>query len=218
MRAIETHLNEGRSRFNQNWITEVDEYQAFLDDLLACGIGVYALGPDRQVQRNYPGWSTQRLEEALTGWDTIIERCLHFGNSFNVNWVLPVAEQNRTQVIAELRKRATPHHVVIPDHYKFQGWLEDSKVVQSIDFFDVYAQYLLNFEHKWKHKVAYATCPWHKDGNEKHPSLMVNMETGRWRCFACHLTGGVFDFVSRLENCDHNTAVGIVAKLGGYSE
>jgi|GEM_PF-1290215 len=30
-----------------------------------------------------------------------------------------------------------------------------------------------------------AACPFHKEGNEKHPSFWINRETGKWGCFAC---------------------------------
>jgi DNA primase len=34
-----------------------------------------------------------------------------------------------------------------------------------------------------------AACPFHKDGQERHPSFWVNRATGEWGCFACHVHG-----------------------------
>jgi len=34
-----------------------------------------------------------------------------------------------------------------------------------------------------------AACPFHKEGQERHPSFWVNRITGEWGCFACHVHG-----------------------------
>lgn len=42
------------------------------------------------------------------------------------------------------------------------------------------------------------TCPVHKSGAEKHPSLRVNLVDGHFRCMACGAKGGDLISLHRL--------------------
>lgn len=60
-----------------------------------------------------------------------------------------------------------------------------------------------------------AICPFHDDHNA---SLKLYVNSNSFYCFGCHAgTGGsdVITFVQRLENCDFQTAVRIIAEIGG---
>jgi DNA primase len=43
-----------------------------------------------------------------------------------------------------------------------------------------------------------AKCPFHKEGQERRPSFSVNLRTGMWHCFTCHLGGGLKRFFLEL--------------------
>jgi DNA primase len=45
------------------------------------------------------------------------------------------------------------------------------------------------------------TCPfpWHKGGNEKTPSFSINVDKGVFKCFTCHVAGGLEYFLHLLE-------------------
>ena len=45
---------------------------------------------------------------------------------------------------------------------------------------------------------ALARCPSHKSGEEAHPSLSVNLETGGFYCFTCGEKGGDIIALHRL--------------------
>ena len=40
-------------------------------------------------------------------------------------------------------------------------------------------------------------CPFHEDVN---PSMIIDLEEGRWFCFGCNLSGDAAKFVSLMEN------------------
>jgi DNA primase len=41
-----------------------------------------------------------------------------------------------------------------------------------------------------KDRFVAAACPFHKGGQEKHPSFWIDRETGAWGCFTCQAKGG----------------------------
>jgi DNA primase len=43
---------------------------------------------------------------------------------------------------------------------------------------------------KLKDRYISAICPFHKGGQERHPSFWVDRETGAWGCFTCPARGG----------------------------
>ena len=45
-------------------------------------------------------------------------------------------------------------------------------------------------------------CPFHKKGEEKHPSFSVNQQKGLYHCFTCKAGGNVVEF---LMEYDHKT-------------
>lgn len=44
-----------------------------------------------------------------------------------------------------------------------------------------------------------AKCPFHKLGQEQHPSFSMNLKTGRWWCFTCNTTGSLLTFLRYME-------------------
>lgn len=42
------------------------------------------------------------------------------------------------------------------------------------------------------------TCPFHKDGQERKPSLSINVEKGLFQCFTCHEKGTIRDLLRML--------------------
>jgi hypothetical protein len=60
-----------------------------------------------------------------------------------------------------------------------------------------YQKYLPETKTAGRHEIK-ATCPFHKGGNEKHPSLYINMETGQYFCQACGKKGDIFHFYAKV--------------------
>lgn len=71
--------------------------------------------------------------------------------------------------------------------------------------------------HEWllEYHIPYKTngndyiikCPFH---NDKTPSLSMDRETGAFQCWSCKAKGNMATFISRIANCDIQTAVNIV--------
>lgn len=57
-------------------------------------------------------------------------------------------------------------------------------------------------------------CPFHK---EKSPSFHVNRERGLYHCFGCKESGGVFDFIMRMEGATFPEAVRSLAERFGIT-
>ena len=53
-------------------------------------------------------------------------------------------------------------------------------------------------------KQAVSCCPFHLDNN---PSFAINLETGKWICFAKCGYGDIVDFVMRVENISRDEAI-----------
>jgi DNA primase len=53
---------------------------------------------------------------------------------------------------------------------------------------------------KLKDKYVSAACPFHKGGQERHPSFWVNRETGAWGCFTCSAKGSSLKYLLRELN------------------
>jgi len=41
-------------------------------------------------------------------------------------------------------------------------------------------------------------CPFHKGGQESHPSFYINVETGLWYCHTCHAKGTLLQFLKAM--------------------
>ena len=61
-----------------------------------------------------------------------------------------------------------------------------------------------------------ARCPFHGDGNERTPSMVLQGEGAdqRYYCYACGKSGNVFNFVMEQESVDFKEAMLILAN--GY--
>lgn len=59
-------------------------------------------------------------------------------------------------------------------------------------------------------KVQKIICPFHKDVN---PSMLVDLEGGRWFCFGCQMAGDALSFVVKMETQYHNLSKMEAAKL-----
>ena len=68
----------------------------------------------------------------------------------------------------------------------------------KLNYRDEYSKYLRNI--KIQGNELLASCPVHKNGNEKKPSFCVNIPTGMYHCFTCGIKGNYVDFVSMQHN------------------
>ena len=60
-----------------------------------------------------------------------------------------------------------------------------------------------------------AKCPFHGDGNEKTPSLVVYEETGSYHCFACKASGNAIHFLREYDGIDFMESVELLASHVG---
>jgi DNA primase len=44
----------------------------------------------------------------------------------------------------------------------------------------------------------WATCPFHKNGQERTPSLQIDPQKQLWHCFGCHAGGDLFSFIQQM--------------------
>ena len=58
-------------------------------------------------------------------------------------------------------------------------------------------------------------CPFHKEGQEKHPSFSVNQEKGLYHCFTCKAGGNVIDFLKEYDHKTFREALEEMAKITG---
>jgi putative DNA primase/helicase len=62
---------------------------------------------------------------------------------------------------------------------------------------------------------ATGLCPFHDDHN---PSLYVNLDTGKWKCFVCDIGGDIFSFYMKDRGVDFKTALEELAEMHGITE
>ena len=63
-----------------------------------------------------------------------------------------------------------------------------------INYAEEYSKYIRNAKIKGNQLIG--NCPIHKNGNEKNPSFVVNIETGQYHCFTCGSSGNYINFLA----------------------
>ncbi|MDD4405930.1 MAG: CHC2 zinc finger domain-containing protein [Parabacteroides sp.] len=92
-------------------------------------------------------------------------------------------------------KKSSPQSQYIEDHVKIEtvmGW---------------YAPLTVNHNGK-----ALIHCPFHAD---KHPSMHVNTNKGKWACYVCNKGGDAISFVMEKENCTFPEALNLICSRHG---
>ena len=92
-------------------------------------------------------------------------------------------------------KNHSPQSQYIEDHVKLEtvmGW---------------YAPLTVNHNGK-----ALIHCPFHAD---KHPSMHVNTNKGKWACYVCNKGGDAISFVMEKENCTFPEALNLICSRHG---
>ncbi len=92
-------------------------------------------------------------------------------------------------------KNHSPQSQYIEDHVKLEtvmGW---------------YAPLMINHNGK-----ALIHCPFHAD---KHPSMHVNTNKGKWACYVCNKGGDAISFVMEKENCTFPEALNLICSRHG---
>jgi len=92
-------------------------------------------------------------------------------------------------------KKHSPQSQYIEDHVKLEtvmGW---------------YAPLTVNHNGK-----ALIHCPFHAD---KHPSMHVNTNKGKWACYVCNKGGDAISFVMEKENCTFPEALNLICSRHG---
>ncbi|MDD3360033.1 MAG: CHC2 zinc finger domain-containing protein, partial [Parabacteroides sp.] len=92
-------------------------------------------------------------------------------------------------------KQTSPQSLYIENHVKLEtvmGW---------------YAPLTVNHNGK-----ALIHCPFHAD---KHPSMHVNTNKGKWACYVCNKGGDAISFVMEKENCTFPEALNLICSRHG---
>ena len=92
-------------------------------------------------------------------------------------------------------KKHSPQSLYIENHVKLEtvmGW---------------YAPLTVNHNGK-----ALIHCPFHAD---KHPSMHVNTNKGKWACYVCNKGGDAISFVMEKENCTFPEALNLICSRHG---
>ena len=95
-------------------------------------------------------------------------------------------------------KQTSPQSLYIENHVKLEtvmGW---------------YAPLMVNHNGK-----ALIHCPFHAD---KHPSMHVNTNKGKWACYVCNKGGDAISFVMEKENCTFPEALNLSCSRHGGPE
>lgn len=82
--------------------------------------------------------------------------------------------------------------------------MTSEELKQAVKIRDLLSQYGISVDRK-----GFCCCPFH---NEKTGSMKVYDKTNSFHCFGCGVSGDVFTFIQKMDNCDFKTAF---IKLGG---
>lgn len=214
-------------RHNGNWakVEYQDPYLEYQSLLLDLGVGLKLPSPKENAAGELDwyaknptvvrAWPIPRLVAALANWHAVIESALFYGNAYQIQFVIPHADQRIKELRAELARRATPKVMASSPAKDVKGWWDVKTVREKVDPFDIFGQFLPDMEQKGKDQRA--TCPFHKQrstGKAHTPSLYLYTDSGTYKCFACQASGSMFDFVMALEQIPFAEAVNRVAQLG----
>ena len=210
---VNLEIDDGQGRENKNWSIYMDEYDTFLRAVIS------ALGTEIGRRQNFSAlrnWTTPRLQYALITYHQIIESALFYGNSYCLEWVLPLAKEYRAKIEHELESRATPRKLIAEGIYSTsqKQWLDARQVRDKIDVFETFRQFIPDLK-RGGVRIAQGTCPLHsvKGRRERTASFTVYIDDGGFKCFGCQAGGSIFDLVMRLENMDFAHAVNRVGEL-----
>lgn len=51
------------------------------------------------------------------------------------------------------------------------------------------------------------------DHDDRHPSASVNVDAGKFVCYACDFKGDGYDLIQRIEGCDFRASLGFAASI-----
>ena len=214
--AIERHYkdifgDEGVTH-NSNWVKQAEEYDEFLDRVLRMGCGTYLKRNDKIENHQIRSWSINRLVYVLTVFQKLIANALYFGQAYNISYTLPACQKIESELIAELKRRATPKIKTYSGARNQVEFLKAADVLERVDKQKIYAFYLPDL--KVKGQEMWAKCPFHKGGRENRASFSANISTGMFRCKTCGTGSSIFEFIKLVEKCDYNTAINRANELG----
>ena len=89
-----------------------------------------------------------------------------------------------------------------------------NEIRNKLDIVEVISKYVGDLEPHGKN--YFCRCPYHKNGNEKTPSMSVSREKQIFTCFSCGATGNVFTFVADQEHIGFYDAVRLLGTELGY--
>jgi len=195
---------------NPSWVKEGELYQQFLHDLMTSVFTYQRRAQDKIDPKQCRRWPAPRLLYVLNCWQHVIYKIVGFGNSFLLEWALPIARECEGLIIKELSRRATPKKN-IPEPHILES-LRADQVIKKVSCQSVFEHYLTK-KMRMAGDELYSICPF-CDGSRENWS--ANVRTGLYRCKAkCGRAGSVFQFVMDIEKISFPVAVKRVAELGG---
>ena len=94
---------------------------------------------------------------------------------------------------------------------------ENIDIDSRINYAEEYSKYIRNAKVKGNQLIG--NCPFHKNGKEKKPSFMVNLQTGQYHCFSCGSCGNYINFLAtNVYNTDTKEASKRLYQELGISE
>lgn len=87
-------------------------------------------------------------------------------------------------------------------------------VLDKLDYKAFYKTFFPVINDQCQENVTVKCC-FHDDA---HPSLSINVENGRFRCFACGAKGDVFKFYEDIKSVDFKTAIQEIAEMQGIMD
>ncbi len=91
--------------------------------------------------------------------------------------------------------------------------MKKQDILQNLDFRAFYSGEIPSLKINGKAKVT-CLCPFHDDHN---PSLSINLDTGRWKCFTGCGGGDVFNFYQEKHGVDFKTALNEIVNKHGIT-
>lgn len=180
------------------WVSNPKDYQMYLDGTHLL-MEYYAW--DDILKADY--WT---LLEVYRRWASIIEASLFFGNRYQIENFVPLAQERVNEILNQMvatKKKVNHRQIERP-----KNWRLDAKQVKiDVDPIKVFEYYLPDM--KKSGSVYKAKCLWHNDSN---PSFVVYQD-GSAHCFVCGAHHDVFSVVMDLEKCDFATSVARVAEF-----
>jgi putative DNA primase/helicase len=92
--------------------------------------------------------------------------------------------------------------------------MDKGHILSRLSFRSFYTSFIPSLKVNGNNRAT-GLCPFHDDHN---PSLNINLDNGKWKCFVCDIGGDVFSFYMKHKGVGFKTALRELAKMTGVKE